>query len=295
VSLPGADPGTDVVATEPPGTVRGATPAAAAVMRRALLVWGLGHLSIGDPRGWLLMVLQVLGILVIAALGIALLEGSRDVLVFVALVGYLVIWAGQAIDAQRRSVALGAASGGAIQILVLAPVAITALTLFWLVGGTAASPAAVLQRYVSAWRAEQPEVARRLFLVPLGVDELRGTWSGQSAYLKSRLAVLERSLGSGSGIKPGSPFESLMFVEAPASSAGRKVDAERADSTIAIDVVREVTVRGSFFGLFPTASQQTIPVERVGTVTLRAIPQDAVFGLARGQVWRIESVQLAGP
>jgi hypothetical protein len=294
VSLPGADPGATPLVE--PLSAPGTTPGAAVVMRRALLVWGLGHLSIGDPRGWLLMVLQALGILVIAAMGIALLEGSRDVLVFVALVGYLVIWAGQAIDAQRRAVALGATPGGAIQILVLAPVAIAALTLFWLVGGTAASPAAVLQRYVSAWRAQQPEVARHLLLTPVGADELRGTWSGQSAYLRTRLADLERSLGTGSGIKTGSPFESLMFVEAPPPTApGRRVDAERTDSTIAIEVVREVTVRGTFFGLFPTASQQTIPVEQVGIVTLRSIPQDAVFGLARGQVWRIEAVQLAGP
>jgi hypothetical protein len=170
------------------------------------------------------------------------------------------------------------------------------LTLFWLVGGIAGSPAAVLQRYVAAWRSEQPEVASHLFVAPIAPDGLRETWRQESVYLEKRLEALELSLGPGSGIDSRLPFGSLMFevLDAPPSSALRG-DPNRTEATISIEIVRDVTVRGSFFGLFPTASQQTVPVERIGTVTLRATSQDAIFGLAHGQVWRIASVALPGP
>jgi len=216
--------------------------------------------------------------------------------VFLALVMYLVVWAGQAIDAQRRAVALGSAPGGAIQILVLAPVAITALTLFWLVGGTAGSPAAVMQRYVSAWRGGRADVASQLFAAPPAAATLRAGWQQQSMYLAIRLEAIERSLGSASGIDPRTPFASLMFdiVDAP-PAAGGHAPADRDEAIIAIDIVRDVTVPGSFFGLFPTASQQSVAVERAGTVVLRAVPLDATLGIARGEVWRITSVQLPGP
>jgi hypothetical protein len=49
---------------------------------------------------------------------------------------------------------------------------------------------------------------------------------------------------------------------------------------IGIDVVRQVTVPGSFFGLFPTASQESRPVERIGAVRLRAVPREPVLGVS---------------
>jgi hypothetical protein len=100
--------------------------------------------------------MQVAAVAGLVALGAALLEGDRDIAVFLALMAYLAVWAAQAVDAHRRAVLLGSPNEGAIQILVLAPVAIAAFTLFWLVAGSGGTPAAVLQRYVSAWRQDQP-------------------------------------------------------------------------------------------------------------------------------------------
>ncbi|MBA2255235.1 MAG: hypothetical protein H0W07_08985 [Chloroflexi bacterium] len=264
------------------------------MLRRALLVWGLGHLAIGDGRGWLLLALQAASVAGISVLATALLESDRDILVFLAVVGYLVVWAGQAVDAHRRAELLGGAPGGAIQILVLAPAAIAALTLFWLVGGSAGSPAAVLQRYVTAWKQDQPAVGRGLFLVPPEPGELGAIWTDQSAYLAMRLTALQSSLGSGSGIDPRQPWTSLLFVPIePASDAtGTGVVVPAPDTVIGIQIVRQVTVRGSFFGLFPTASQESRPIERIGTVTLRAIAREPVLGVSRGIIWRIDTVDL---
>ena len=261
------------------------------MLRRALLVWGLGHLAIGDRRGWLLLLLQLAGIAGIVLLAAALLEGDRDIVVFLALVAFLVAWAGQAIDAHRRAVLLGSPDGGAIQILALAPVAIGAMTLFWLVAGTGGTPAAVLQRYVSAWRQDQPAAARELFLAAPDAAQLDAQWDGQSAYLTTRLTQLAGSLGTASGIDPRQPWTSLLF-QPDLPPGTRQASAPGTEAVIGIQVVRQVTVRGSFFGLFPTASQESRPIERIGTVMLRAVPREPVLGLSGGVVWRIVSVDV---
>jgi hypothetical protein len=264
------------------------------VLRRALLVWGLGHLVIGDRRGWLLLVLQVAAIAGIVLLTTALLEGDRDIVVFLALVGYLVVWAGQAVDAHRRAELLGGAPGGAIQILVLAPAAIAALTLFWLVGGNAGSPAAVLQRYVTAWKQDHAAAARGLFLAPPDPAALDVTWQDQSTYLSTRLTTLQSTLGSASGIDPRQPWTSLLFMPAQAArEGGGPVSGQPgSEARIGIQVVRQVPVRGSFFGLFPTASQERRPIEQIGMVTLRAVARQPLLGISSGVVWRIVSVEL---
>ena len=72
----------------------------------------------------------------------------------------------------------------------------------------------------------------------------------------------------------------------------RQASAPGTEAVIGIQVVRQVTVRGSFFGLFPTASQESRPIERIGTVMLRAVPREPVLGLSGGVVWRIVSVDV---
>jgi hypothetical protein len=235
--------------------------------------------------------MQVAAVAGLVALGAALLEGDRDIAVFLALMAYLAVWAAQAVDAHRRAVLLGSPNEGAIQILVLAPVAIAAFTLFWLVAGSGGTPAAVLQRYVSAWRQDQAVAARELFETPPAAPELDARWSTQADYLAARLTALRGSLGTASGIDPAQPWTSLLF-RPEVTPAGREATAPGAEAVIGIDVVRQVTVPGSFFGLFPTASQESRPVERIGAVRLRAVPREPVLGVAGGIVWRIVSVDV---
>ena len=269
-------------------------PSAASVLRRALLVWGLGHLALGDARGWALAALEVLALAGLAVLGAALGEGIGSSWVFLGLVAFFAGWGGQAIDAYRRAVELGARRGGAIQLLALAPAAIVAFSGFWLVAAGGATPAATLQRYVAAWRGGRPDEANRLFLSPPGSSVLAERWKRDESYLRNRLVELTATLGPGSALDPERPLESLVFeFTAPrgAQRNGGRDEGETAEAVV--EFVRPVTVRDSFFGLFPTASQRIVVLERVGRVRLRTTRSRPPVGPS-SVVWRLESVDL-GP
>ncbi|MDQ3870605.1 MAG: hypothetical protein M3301_03180 [Chloroflexota bacterium] len=223
-------------------------------------------------------------------LGAALVEGNRSSWVFLGLVGFFAAWGAQAIDAYRRAVELGVRRGGAIQLLALAPAVIAAFTGFWLVGGGSASPAATLQRYVAVWRQGQADQANELFVSPPGGAALAARWKRDETYLRNRLVELGARLGPGSALDPDRPLDSLVFelVTTRETRSGGGTEGETAEA--AVEFVRPVTVRDSFFGLFPTASQRTVVLEQVGLVRLRTVRFVPALGPA-SLVWRVESVE----
>ena len=140
----------------------------AAVLRWALLGWGLGHVALGLRRGWLLLALEVVWLALLGALlaTLGVLAGERWLIVFGLFVGFVLVWTGQAVDAHRRASRRAGADPGAMQLVVILFVTMLVLTGYWVVGGTTASPAATLQRYVSAWETGQPGRATGLFTSP---------------------------------------------------------------------------------------------------------------------------------
>jgi hypothetical protein len=264
-------------------------PPAASVLRRALLLWGLGHLAIGDRRGWLLVMahpLAAVGLLAFAAL---LIDGTRWMLVFPALLLFLAIWLGQALSVHRQAVALGARPGGELQIALFLPVVLTLVSTFWLVGGSAGSPATTLRRYVSAWENGRTEVAVELFTGPAAAADLASQWLLQEGYLRQRVAEAAARFGPTSGIDPDQPFNSLRFSELPATSSD--------SALVDVEIVRRQRVETVLLGFIPTATQMTVVVEELGTIRLRALPDDPpswLSGVRSGaRVWLIEAVDLA--
>src|SRR5215211_7191008 len=72
-------------------------PSGASVLRRGLVIWGLGHIAIGDRRGWLLAALQpvvIVGLLMVAA---QLIDGTRWAIVFPPIAAILAFWVAQAV------------------------------------------------------------------------------------------------------------------------------------------------------------------------------------------------------
>lgn len=246
----------------------------------------------------MLLLLEVAALAALVVVGAALLEGSRAELVFLGIVGFLAAWGGQAIGAYREAVARGARPGGAIAILALAPVAAGALTGFWLLAGTAGSPSALLERYVSAWREGRTEQASTLFLDPAHASALAERWSLEEAYIRARLAALAARYGPTGGLDPAQPFANLTFVSVgPADPGGGRLPARPAVSVARFEVrlFRRVPVRGTFFG-FPTASQRSETLEQVGTATLRSVVVPPPLGIGPpSPVWRIESFSIGGP
>ncbi len=186
-------------------------PSAAKVLHRALIGWGLGHILLGDRRGWLLLIAQPIAIGAVIVLAVTLLDGTRWLVVFPPLLALLVFWVGQAVDAYQRALKLGAKPGGAMGIVVLLPVALTVLTLFWLVGGRHGSASATLQQYIEAWMRNKPEAAAALFATPRTADAVSTMWAAQHDSLTDHINAAYISYGAESGLDPDHPFDSLRF------------------------------------------------------------------------------------
>jgi hypothetical protein len=243
---------------------------------------------LGDWRGWPLLVAQPVVIGAVLGLGALLLDSSRWIAVFPALVLLIGLWIGQAMHAHRLALARGAAPGGEMQLALVLPLVVILLSGFWLIGGGRASPAATMQHYVAAWQAQRPESAQHLFARPAGPDELRRDWQAQRQHIETLVREAAQRYGELSGLDPARPFNSLRFQEV-APPAGER-------SSVAVDVVRRQRVETSLFGLVPTATQETVLVEQLGVVRLVAQPAPLPEWLpiaAPGVVWLIEDVELA--
>jgi hypothetical protein len=113
-----------------------------------------------------------------------LIEGTRWMVVLPALLLLLAAWFGQALSAYRRAVAMGARPGGELQVVGFLPLAVTAVTIFWLVGGSLGAPATTLGRYVSAWENNRSDQAAELFGAYVDGRHRRDN-GPQTAYLNS--------------------------------------------------------------------------------------------------------------
>ena len=259
------------------------------VLRRALIVWGAGHLSLGDRRGWLLLITQPIAIAGLLLVALQLIDGTRWLLIFPPLVALLVIWLGQALHARQRAIELGGVPGGELQVVLFLPLVVVVLTLFWLFGGRHGSPPATLQAYIEAWMAGRPEAARILYARPPAADELAAEWSAQGAAIAQLIGRSRTMYGSASGLDPERPFDSLRFrrVDGDDSPAGDR-------SGYVGELVRSQRVETTVLGFIPTAGQQTVVVQPLLTIWLRLDRQPDAFALPLGQLesraWLIESV-----
>jgi hypothetical protein len=259
----------------------------------ALLGWGLGHVATGDRRGWLLLAIEAAAIALLVDVGLPRLEGDAVNGLFLAMVLFFAVWAAQAVDAHGRAVRGRAHPGGAIWLLALLPVAVVFFGLFWMLAGSSATASATTERYVEAWRRGRPEVADRLLLEPAGPAAVAAGWAEADAVIGERLAALDASLGPGSGLDLDRPFTDLEFRLAAAPPAG-----DEPAAVVSIVVVRQVSIRSTFLGLFPTAVLQTEVLDEIGTIALVSVPLVPAAGLPdwpATRVWRIAALDLVDP
>jgi hypothetical protein len=240
-------------------------PGAASVLRRALLIWGWGHIALGDRRGWLLVLLQPLAIGGLLIAGWQLIDGTLWLAVFVPLVVLLVFWVGQAVNAHRRAVALGGAPGGELQLALFLPVVLAVLTAFWLIGGRHGSAASTVEAYMDAWEAGRPDAAASLFPdSDLDTAALQRFWADQSSWLATQLSEGRATFGEISGLDPVRPFDSLRVSEVATPAPG--------EATFSVEIVRTETFETSLLGILPMSGQRTIVVQPVEQITLREHP-----------------------
>jgi len=230
----------------------------------------------------------------IVGVGLPRIEGDAVNGLFLALVLFFAAWAAQAVDAHRRALRTGGAAGGAFALpLLLLPVAALVFGGFWMVGGSAATASATMERYVEAWRRDRPEQADGLFFDPGGAAVVAARWAEADAVIATRLADLADRLGPQSGLDLEHPLANLEFRPSSlATESGGLVTIMR------VVIVRQVSVRSSFLGLIPTAVQQTEELDQIATFTLDAAPLVPSFGLGawpETHVWRITGSRLVKP
>ena len=261
----------------------------APVLNRALLVWGLGHLALGDRRGWLLLAAQPVILAAAAVATVQLVDGTRWLAVFPLLAAIIAVWLAQAVHAHRHALERGRSPGGELKVMLFLAAAALVLTGYWLVGGRHGSPSATLGAYLEAWRSGRPEMAAPLFVLDPLPDQIRAAWTDHDARLRADVARAAASHGRDAGLDPAQPFDSLRFTQTDSSAA-------TGSAAIAMDLVRLQRVESQLLGVIPTASQQTVVIARQMVVRFALLPEPGLAWLPSGLLdswsWQITSIDL---
>ncbi|MDQ2674763.1 MAG: hypothetical protein M3Y40_08910 [Chloroflexota bacterium] len=185
------------------------------VLRRALVAWGWGHLVIGDSLlGRALLVAEAVALLLVAWLTVGLADSSAYLVPFLAGIGFLAVWGWQAVHAYRAAQARQPARpptperSPATAIGWLSIPLLAWSTGFWLIGADAATPAATLDRFVSAWTSDAVRGAG----FPDGVvraaeDAADRLGTGPDRYHDVRFSIASESDGHATAIGEAIHFE----------------------------------------------------------------------------------------
>ncbi len=240
------------------------------VLRRGLLAWGLGHLLVGRAglgRG--LLVAEIVAILLVAWLTASLADTSLYLVPYVAGFGFLGAWAWQAIDAYRAARRIGGEAGSVPQRSPGTAMAWLSLPLllwgsgFWLAGAQHGTPAAALDRFVTAWTA----------------DEMAATeWAPSVRRVAGRVG---RDLGTGTD-----RFRDVRV---------RLVEADGPTASAVVEAIHFERRRASFLWIFPGTELVPVADERLMTLQLTAERAPLVGGGDVGAVrWRVTGATAPG-
>jgi hypothetical protein len=223
-------------------------------LRLALIGWGLGDLAMGRSRAaaaWL--ALEAILLAATAAATLLLAETTWYLVPYLLGVAFLVIWAGKAVATYRRAQHLHGAAPTNQPRSPAATVAWLTLPLlawgtgFWLVAGSAATPAAVVDGFVSEW-AEPGEG-------PLD--------AGAAALARLRQLCSAGVLAADCDEAPENLLRDV------------RVSIVQTDDTHAVaeaDLVEYRRRPSSLFGIFSGSELVPVPIESVLTLHLEARP-----------------------
>jgi hypothetical protein len=234
------------------------------VLRRALIVWGLGHLLVGRIGiGRALLAAEVVSLLLVAWLAIGLADSSAYLVPFGAGMAFLVAWAWQAVDAYRSAKARQAALPPTPARSPAAAIGWLSLPLlvwgtgFWLVGAQASSPSAVLDRFMTEWTS----------------DELGDEWP-PSAVAEAEAAA--DALGEGPD----------RFQDVRVTIVGRGAD----DAIAVAESIHFERRETTFLWIFPASELVPVPDEQILTIDLASSPVELPGGGEIGAVeWELIS------
>ncbi|MEP7378608.1 MAG: hypothetical protein ABI725_03500 [Chloroflexota bacterium] len=243
-----------------------------------MLVWGWGHITLGDRRGWILVVLQPLAILGWLFAAWQLIDGTRWLAVFVPLVLLLVLWVGQAVHAYRRALALGGAPGGELTLALFLPLVLALFTAFWLLGGRHGSAASTVEAYIDAWQSNRPDLAVNLYReAGIGQADVSAFWQTERAFMTNAIVHGQTLYGPASGLDADEPFNSLRVTQTDST-------------TFSVEIVRSETFQTTLLGLISTSGQRTVVVAPVMWII---VVEEAAPGALPSSAWRIDHAESA--
>ena len=250
------------------------------VLRLSLLGWGLGHLALGRrSAGATLLLLEAIGVVIVAATTLLYADGTWYLLPFLAGCAFIGVWALQAVLAYRLARSRGGATpppprGSAAAAMAWLTLPLLAWgTCFWLVGGAAASPASVLDRYVSEWpEIESLAADGRLAASPPAL-------AAASASALDRLAAL-CAAGHLAADCADTSDNLLHDVRIRIESQGPET------ATAVAEVVRFERMASTFLGLLPTSELVPVPAEPI--IRLQLVAQGSTLGSARWMIMNAE-------
>jgi hypothetical protein len=266
------------------GARRGAATTPGRVLRRALLLWGLGDLALGrSAAGAAWLVGELLGIALVVWLTIGLATTTWYPVPFLAGTIFLGAWATQAVRAYGRARLVSDDASEAPARSAAAAVAWLCLpilawgTAFWLVAASAATPAAILDRFESAW----PDVAARSATFDAGI-------AADPAALATRagaaFAALEQACAAGR-INPdcgSSPQNLLRNVRITIVSE----DAHAASAVV--EIVSFERRPSRFLGIFAGTDLVPVPQEELLRLELASVPAALPGGIELGaRSWHV--------
>jgi hypothetical protein len=233
------------------------------VLRRALLAWGWGHVAIGRIAvGRALLLAEVAALLLVAWLTIGLADSTAYLVPFLAGFAFIVVWAWQAVAAYRAAREMQAARAPTPERSPATAIGWLSLPLlawgtgFWLIGAHAATPAATVDRFVSAWTS----------------DALRGA-GFPDAVVRAADAAAER-LGSGPDRFRDVRFSIVAEADGRATAIGEAIHYERRATRL--------------FGIFPGSELVPVGDEQLLSLVLAARPVELPGGGDVGAVrWEL--------
>ena len=250
------------------------------VLRLAVMGWGLGDLALGRHlagAAWLIAEATALAAIVAATLSFA--DTTWYLLPFLGGMAFIALWTAQAVAAYRRAQRLGGAvpptsSGSPAATVAWLTIPLLAWgTGFWLFAADAATPGAVLDRFVTAW----PAAELRAWDPPLA--DRPGDLLDAAGAARDRLRQLcaQGRLADDCGEAPENLLRDIRV----------RITAETATTASAVaEVVRFERRPSRFLGIFDATELVPEPIERILRLDLAARP--AGLGAAS---WRIVNAE----
>lgn len=251
-------------------------------------MWGWGQVAAGDRRGWPLPLVQAGAIAGLVAIAPSLAPGSGLPALFLAAVSVVAAWGAIAVHAyrvaarRRARLDLPTSASGASDLLWLAPLAIAAVSLPWIVGGQAADPGSAIDAYVRAWRASDAAGASRRLAGSPASATIVDAWQRQAKGLRDELLRIAPQAGPDGALDPDRPLDAVRWIDAGGGAGGNT-------RTIALEVARVDTVHDLVLGVIPVTSQRLVTIARLGTAVVRAVPTAGPW-----VEWRIVRIEIAG-